>query len=177
MPIATAVMVGPADLLVRKSAGLLTCLGLRTGACLCLYDPEVQVAGMAHITDCEATERHPNRPGKYACSGVEALIEAMERTGAFRNRLIAVLVGGAEVSVRDGDEGSEPLVIDAGVCRAVELELNRNAISILAKELGGKADRSVTFDVANGNVRVKWPHSNRSRVCDLSTQPSQALVA
>lgn len=176
MPVAAAAMVGPADLRVRKSSGLLTCLALRTGACLCLYDPVTGVGGMAHVTHTEATELKPSRPGRYAASGIEALIQSMERAGAFRNRLLAAVVGGAEVSVRDGEDDNEPLVMDAGVCRAVELELQRINLSVELKEIGGKCDRSVLFDVASGSVKVKSSAGDK-HLGELRSKSNQALVA
>jgi chemotaxis protein CheD len=176
VPIAAAVMVGPADLRVRRAHGLLTCLALRTGACLCLYDPEAMVGGMVHITHGEPGELHPNRPGKYAPSGIDALIQAMERTGAFRNRLVAVIVGGAEVTVKDDEDDPQPLIIDAGVCRAVQLELERNGIKLINKEVGGKADRSVILDIAKGTVRVRSQNKEKT-LCDLGNEPERAMVA
>lgn len=176
MPISVAVMVGPADLRVRRAQGLLTCVALRTGACLCLYDPESRVGGMAHVIHSEATEATSHRPGKYAHSALEALIEAMERTGAFRHRLSAVIVGGAEVSVHGDDEDKDPLVIDAGVCRAVQLELERSGIPLVAREVGGKADRSVVLDVADGSARVKSDQGDKL-LCRIGDKTNQALIA
>jgi chemotaxis protein CheD len=176
MPVAAAVMVGPADLRVRRGHGLLTCLALRTGACLCLYDPMSQVGGMVHITDAGIEELNPNRPGRYAASGIEGLIQAMERTGAFRSRLVAVLVGGASVSIKDDENDKNPLVFDAGVCRAVQLELKRQGIPISAVDVGGKSDRTVMLDVAHGAVRVRSQQGEKT-ICDFHAQPRQALVA
>ena len=177
MPIAAAVMVGPAEFRVRRGHGLLTCLGLRTGACVCLYDPIACVAGMAHITHGEANEASPSRPCKFASSGIETLIQAMERTGAFRNRLVAVVIGGAEVTVKDDEDDCQPLIIDAGVCRAALLELERAEIQIVAREVGGKSDRSVIVDVAHGVVRVKSQQDEKT-ICNLQNLPGhQALVA
>lgn len=172
MPIAVAAMVGPADVRVRKGFGLLTCVGLRTGACLCLFDQETGVAGMVHITHGESLEENPNRPGKYAGSGVEALIHSMERTGAHRGRLVAVLTGGAAVSVNDGED--DVIRLESGVCRAVELELKRHGIAILGKDLGGSDDRSVLLDIGTGTVRVRTQAGERL-ICDLRSET--AVVA
>ena len=174
MPIAVAAMVGPADIRVRKGFGLLTCVGLRTGACLCLYDQETGVAGMVHITHGEANEENPNRPGMFASSGVEALIHSMERTGAHRGRLVAVLAGGVEVSVSDGDD--ETLVLESGVCRAVQLELQRQDVQLLASDLGGAEDRSVLFDLGARNIRVRTPSSEKV-ISDLTSPAAPALLA
>jgi len=175
MPIAAVVLVGPADIRVRRSHGLLTCLGLRSGACLTLYDPVSHVGGMVHITSSEANERQPNRPGKYASSAVEALIQSMERTGAARSRLVAAVVGGAEISLRGAEDDTDTLVLDAGVCRAVELELQREGIPLNAQEVGGKSDRSVVLDISQGTLTVKT--GDQSLFFKLDAQPSRALAA
>ncbi len=174
MPIAIAAMVGPADVRVRKGFGLLTCLGLRTGACLCLFDQETGVAGMVHITHGDSPEENPNRPGKFASSGVEALIHSMERTGASRGRLVAVLAGCSEVSVNDGAD--EIIHLEAGVCRAVELELNRHAIPVIGLEIGGREDRSVILDLGARSVRVRSQEQEKM-LCDLRKPFAPALQA
>jgi chemotaxis protein CheD len=174
MPIAVAAMVGPADVRVRKGFGLLTCVGLRTGACLCLFDQETGVAGMVHVTHGESTEENPNRPGKYAGSGVEALIMSMERTGAHRGRLVAVLAGGSEVSVNDGAD--DVIQLEAGVCRAVQLELGRHGIPILGSDLGGREDRSVILDLGAKTVRVR-SQEDEKLICDLRQTAAASLQA
>ena len=176
MPVAAAVMVGPADVRVRRGHVLLTCLGVRCGACLGLYDSQVHVAGMAHVTDSEADELHPCRPGKFASSALEALIQSMERAGASRNRLKAVVIGGAEISLRDGESDSDPLVLDAGIGRAVILELNRQGIEVVAEDVGGKIDRTVLIDVAHGIVTVKTTEGDKV-LADLRAQPLRELAA
>ena len=160
MPVAVAAMVGPADFRVRRGNGLLTCVALTSGACLCLFDPESGVGGMAHITHCESSEMNPSRPGKYASSGVDALIQAMERTGAHRGRLLAAFAGGSDVTVNDGIDGS--IRFESNVCRSVERELARLSIQVVGADAGGQEDRSVIFDVAAGKVRVKTQSGERS---------------
>lgn len=174
MPVAVAAMVGPADVRVRKGFGLLTCVGLRSGACLCLFDKESGVGGMVHITHAEAYEENLNRPGKYASSGLEALIQSMERAGAHRGRLVATLAGGAEVSLNDGEE--ETIVLEAGVCRAVQLELDRWGIHILASDVGGREDRSVILDLGAGTVRSRT-QTGEKLLCDLRAKSKPALQA
>jgi chemotaxis receptor (MCP) glutamine deamidase CheD len=131
---------------------------------------------MAHITHSDLTERNPNRPGKYVASGLEALIEMMERTGAFRNRLVAAVIGGAEISVTNGEDNQDALVLDSGVCRALHLELHRNGVWIRAEDVGGKTDRSVKFDAANGAVRIRKGSSD-NLLCELGAAPTKAVAA
>ncbi len=175
MPIAAAVLVGPADIRSRRGNGLLTCLGLRSGACLCLYDAVSKVGGMVHITDSEAGEPQPSRPGRYASSAVEALTQNIERSGAVRSRLIAAVIGGAEVSLRGAEDDTDTLILDSGVCRTVELELQRHNIPIGAKEVGGKSDRSVVLDVAQGTVTVKT--ADNQTLHHLQAKRSQSAAA
>jgi len=176
MPVCVAVLVGPADLRVRKGSGLLTCVGLRTGACLCLYDPITHVAGMAHVTHSDLEELSPTRPGKYVASSLEGLTVAMERAGAVRSRLRAAIVGGAEVSVHSADNRDDALVVESGICRALELELMRMGLNIYGAEIGGSADRSVVLEAASGNVRIRAAGEDRI-LCNLRYFASHAAAA
>lgn len=174
MPIAVAALVGPADFRVRKAQGLLTCVGLRSGACLCLFDPQSRVGGMVHITDADCGDLNPSRPGKYVSSGVNALIAAMERTGAHRRRLVAVIAGGAEVSVNDGAD--DIIVIDLGICQAVRQELDNLSIPLVGQDFGGEEDRSVILDVFGGEVTVRTRSGDRV-LCPLTAQPGSFATA
>lgn len=167
MPVAFAVMVGPADLRVRKGSGLLTCVGLRAGACLCLYDPVTRVGGMAHMTDSNPGLDFVTRPGKYASHAVPALIDAMERTGASRERLVAAVTGGANSDDPDAD---------TGVPRAIQIELLREGVHLLQSDLGGDEDRAAILDVASGMVRVKTASKGNRVLCELQGSPTMTAM-
>ena len=170
MPIAVAAMVGPADIRVRRGFGLLTCVALKTGACLCLFDPETKVAGMAHVTSGLSPELNPIRPGTYADSAIDALVLAMERTGAHRGRLVAALTGGVEVPSDDADA----LSCEVNVCRAVQKELEMRGVSILGTDFGGSEDRSVIFDLGAATIRVRTQAGEKMLV-DLAAALTPAL--
>lgn len=156
-------MVGPGDLRVRKGSGLLTCVGLRAGACLCLYDPVNRIGGMAHMTDSNAAMEYViTRPGRYASHAVKALIEAMERTGAVHSRLVAAVAGGAQ---------SDDPEADTGVARAIQIELLREGVHLMESDLGGEEDRATILDVASGLVRVKTASRGNRVLCELQGSP------
>jgi len=79
----------PGDVLV--SIGLGSCIGLA------LLDPPMTVAGLAHIMLPASPYTEADSPGKYADLAVPALVAEVERRGARRAHLEAVLVGGARM--------------------------------------------------------------------------------
>lgn len=168
MPVAFAVMVGPGDLRVRKGSGLLTCVGLRSGACLCIYDPVNRVGGMAYMTDADpGLGLGVTRPGRYATLAVKALIDAIERTGAVHNRLVASITGGAE---------SDDPNADMGVAKAVQIELVREGIHLMQTDLGGSEDRATILDIASGAVRVKTESQGTRTLCRLQGSPTLSAL-
>lgn len=162
MPVSAAVMVGPADIRVRRGSGLLTCVGLRSGACLALYDPLTKVAGMAHVTQGWSNPGdHSVRPGKSADTVVEALIDAMERTGAERQHIVAALAGGVQ------PDDVDPILIDASVFLTLKREVRDAGLVILGEDVALDSDRGIVLDIATGTVLVRAVGGDRL-VCDFN---------
>jgi hypothetical protein len=89
----------------------------------------------------------------------------MERTGAHRGRIVAALSGGALEVVHGAEDDVK--TVESRVCRAVLLELDRQGITLVASETGGREDRSTTLDPATGIVQVKWQSTGSQVLCDL----------
>lgn len=162
MPVSVAVMVGPGDIRVRRGSGLLTCVGLRSGACLTLYDPLSKVAGMAHVTHAWDNPGDPSvRPGKSADTVVEALLDAMERTGAQRTHVVAAIAGGVMADDLD------PVLVDASVFLTLKKEVSRAGIALLGEDVAGDSDRGIVLDIAHGVLKVRLPEGDRL-ACDFN---------
>src|ERR1043165_1098889 len=82
----SAVGVGLGELHVLRE-GELVAYSLGSCVAICLYDPLVKVAGMAHVVLPAVPEKGAGTaPGKFADTAVPALLAAMEkaRRGALR---------------------------------------------------------------------------------------------
>lgn len=148
------VVIGMADMKVLKSSGLLVTIGLGSCVGITFYDPIEKVAGMAHVMlpDSTAISTTEN-PAKFVNTAVEKLLMDMKLMGAQPSRMIAKLVGGAQMfafnttneSLRIGDRNVE----------AAHLTLRQYRVPIIAEEVGGTFGRTIELCVETGHLLVK----------------------
>ena len=141
------VSVDPADI-------LFTCVG--SCVAVALYDSGEKIAGLLHVVlpGHREHERGDDRNAFYADTGVPLLVREMERHGADRDRITAIVAGGACLVA-----GGNP---DIGVgnsekCLAL---LTEAGIPVLRQETGGVEGRAVEITVASGTVRIR-PNSRQ----------------
>ena len=128
------------------SIGLGSCIGVA------LVDRPRGVAALAHVMLPDAAADRDAPAGKYADRAVPALVDEVERLGARRVRLEAVLVGGAQMF--DVGVGSA-LDIGARNAAAVRAALERARIPVRAEEVGGRRGRTMRLHVGAMTVTVK----------------------
>jgi chemotaxis protein CheD len=128
------------DELVARGLG--SCIGLA------LIDRMSGIAGMAHIVLPES-QGSDREPGRFADLGVPALIAQMEKSGAVRRRLDAVMAGGARMF-----ELGE-MDIGARNAAAVKAMLARAGVKVRAAETGGNRGRTLRLTVGEFAVTVK----------------------
>ncbi len=127
------------------SMGLGSCVGLA------LIDATCAVAGLAHVMLPEANAAY-SAPAKFADRAVPTLVENLERLGAHREHLAAVLVGGAQMFGRAGLAG---LDLGARNEAAVRDALAREQIAVEAVATGGSRGRTVRVEVGCARVSVR----------------------
>lgn len=119
------------------------------GSCVacCLWDPVAGVGGMNHIL-LATQSRNAAQCDFAGVNAMELLINAMLKSGARRERLLAKAFGGAQMI----DGLSE---IGPANCLFAESFLEAENIPCLSKSLGGSFARHVVFTPSTGAVRVK----------------------
>ena len=122
--------------------GLGSCIGLA------LLDRAAGVAGLAHVVLPESQGTKGPEP-KFADLAVPALLAAVQRAGARKERLEAVLVGGAKMFALGAG-----LDIGARNDAAVRAALGTQRIRIVATETGGNSGRTMRIAVGKGTVSV-----------------------
>lgn len=148
-------IAGLGDIHISDDPGTcLKCLGLGSCIGLCVYDPMVRVAGMAHIVLPESGRGGSTAlPGKFADTAVPAMLRAMERKGASRSRMVAKMAGGAQMLQALSGEAS----IEMGA-RNVEMTrkaLANQGLNLAASDTGGNCGRSMWFEIGTGKLMVK----------------------
>jgi chemotaxis protein CheD len=127
------------------SMGIGSCVGVA------LLDPLAAVAGLAHVMLPEANAAYA-APAKFADRAVPALLASAERLGARRERLAAVLVGGAQMFSRPGLSG---LDLGARNEAAVRSALASAGVPVAAAATGGDRGRTVRVGVGAACVSVR----------------------
>ena len=139
----------PEDVLVAYGLG--SCLGIS------MIDPVAHVAGLLHavLPEGQNDAEHADQSayGKYVDRGIENLLDAMEKEGGNRNRLVIRVVGGANMLVAPGLTSA----FDIGT-RNIEkarMTFQRLRLKVTAEEVGGHIGRTIRVYVADGRVTVR----------------------
>ena len=140
-----AVSAAPDDELV--SMGLGSCVGVA------VVDREQAVAGLAHVMLPVANAAY-SAPAKFADRAIPALLACVERLGARRERMVAVLAGGAQMFAGGGN-GLAGLDLGARNEAAVRAALDEAGVPVRAAATGGGRGRTVRVRVGEARVTVK----------------------
>lgn len=143
--------VGIAQIAICRAPEQLVCLGLGSCVAVILYDPGIKTGGIVHVLLPHAPTRC-DREEKYADTGTRKLVKEMIGYGAQKERLVAKLVGGAQMfpglNLAIANIGRE----NSMTARKV---LSENRIRVVAEDLEGNRGRSAYFDSATGHVTIK----------------------
>ncbi len=137
----------PTDVLV--AVGLGSCIGL------VMADTSRKVAGMVHVMlpDSALHTSGQMLHGKYADTAIPALLDAVLRLGADRNRLVIKMAGGSQMF----SSGSGAGVLNIGTRNAVAVResLSKAGLKLQAAQTGGSVGRTLDVTVGTGVVTVR----------------------
>ena len=144
-------VVGIGQMAVCHSPEQLSCLGLGSCVAVILYDPQVRIGGMVHVLLPKAPQK-VDLEGKYADTGTRMLVKEMTFNGAAKDRLVAKLVGGAQMF-----KNLNVQVANIGRFNVLEARkiLREFSIRIVAEDIEGDRGRSAYLDSTTGQVTVK----------------------
>ncbi len=148
--------IGIAQLAIVHAPDQLVCLGLGSCVAIVVYDPGLKTGGIVHVLLPRAPPKC-DVPEKYADSGVKKLIKELLSHGTSKGRLVAKLVGGAQMF-------SNLNLAIANIGRENVMEarktLHEQGVKIVAEELYGSRGRSAVFDSSTGKVTVRTAFGN-----------------
>jgi chemotaxis protein CheD len=152
------ITVGIAGYQVARSPNRIVTLGLGSCVGICVYDPHTKIGGLLHIMLPDSTQfGEVKKPGKFADTGIPALVEEVTLQGGRPSRLFAKLAGGAQMF--SGSDAST-LNIGARNVAATREVLDRLGIRIAAEDVGGSQGRTIFFDLNTGQVIIRTMGSN-----------------
>lgn len=148
------IKVGMADLNVCHSPDAITTLGLGSCVGVALYDKSTKIAGLVHVMlpDSTLVRQNQNR-AKFADTGIDYLIELMQKDGAKRNMLTAKIAGGAQMFAFNSN--NEMLRVGERNVEAVKKKLKELGIAVLAEDTGLNFGRTVEFYPETGDFIIK----------------------
>jgi chemotaxis protein CheD len=155
--------VGISEFKTGRAPAVLVTYGL--GSCLgiTLYDPRKKLGGLAHTLLPLSRPEDQTRMTKYVDSAIRLMMEELLELGAEKECLVAKISGGANMFETLHPSGAEG--VGARNARAARETLELLGIPLLAEDIGGNHGRTVEFDLATGEVRVRsvcHPDANRT---------------
>ena len=153
------------DLVVSATEGdELVAIGLGSCIGLAMVDRMAGVAGLAHIVLPESTGT-AGPPGKFADTAIPELLAQMERLGAVKRRIQAVLIGGARMFAVGGN-----LDIGARNAAAVKEQLAKVGILIHAEETGGNRGRTARV-VLGADISSQLAGGDKTSLLTIGRRP------
>lgn len=145
-----------ADLKTCVSPNGVTTLGLGSCVGIAIRDTSNKIGGLAHIMlpDSKAMKNAQQNLAKFADTGVEELVNQMEKLGAKRSRMVAKIAGGATMFSFQGSGTNVGQVGDRNV-DAVKAKLRELKIPILASDTGANYGRTVIFYPESGDFHIR----------------------
>lgn len=149
------VPVGLGELKVsRRPEVVLVTYGLGSCIALTAYDPVLRVGAMAHIIlPLEISPSPHNQPAKFGNKAVAAILNAMLKNGASRDRLLFKMAGGANVIPLLYN--SRELNIGPRNIEAVTEALKEEGIWLAGCDVGGNTGRTMKFFIESGRAVVQ----------------------
>ena len=153
--VSSVVKVGIADLNTVQYPDKIRTLGLGSCVGIVIYDEFKKIAGLAHILlpDSSVTKQKPINRYKYADTAIPLLVEQLVKMGARKHALKAKIAGGAEMFKMNS--GSDLLRIGPRNVEATLKKLERLKIPVVAKDVGGSIGRSIEFDPATSQLKIR----------------------
>ncbi len=145
---------GRADQIVTHALG--SCLGIT------IYDPVAAVGGMVHVMLPQSSidpEKAADNPFMFVDTGVPQLFLESYKFGAQKNRLEVKVAGGASTQ---GNENDDCFQIGKRNIVMLRKLLWKNGVMIKAEDVGGNASRTMSLNLADGNVTLKIHGSERA---------------
>jgi chemotaxis protein CheD len=173
--------VNTGQVVVKK--GQITLRAIAIGSCIAVavYDPKTNNAGIAHIMLPGQAPQGCCEKTKYACDGIEYLLNQLIESGSVLGDISVCLVGAGNVLRKEDD------TVCPNNIQSVTTILAKKAIPVRMSILGGCDRKSVFLDAKNGrisysqgdsSVKLLWQPTDQANVCrqSLANVPQQDSV-
>ncbi len=150
--------VGVAEFRVSASGETLATRGLGSCVAVTLYDESAGVGGLSHFMLPRRSESNATTPTKFVDTGLELMVDSMQREGASVTATVARVAGGAHL-LDIGDRGVGQRNVEA-----THDVLGEFGVPVVGEDTTADHSRSVEIDTATGEVRVVRPGGTVSTI-------------
>ncbi|QTA37843.1 chemotaxis protein CheD [Thermosipho ferrireducens] len=142
-------VIGIGEYAIASNPTILVTLGLGSCVGVCVRDPVAKIGAMVHVMLPESDGKQVKNPGKYADTGIKAVVEGLLEKGASKTHLEAKIAGGAAMFANSS--------IDVGKrnIEAVKKYLKIYGVKLVAEDTGGNKARSIEYDIETGKLMVR----------------------
>jgi chemotaxis protein CheD len=132
----------------------LVTLGLGSCVGVSLWDPLVKIGGLLHIMLPNSKDfTKISKPEKYADLGIPLVVRDLLRHGAVQSRILAKLVGGAQMFTGAG--ANQLFNIGERNIQMSRQILKDMSIKIAGEDVGGNKGRTMYLDIDTGEVMIR----------------------
>jgi len=144
-------IIGIGEFKAAKNPDILVTLGLGSCVGVCIKEKSGKIGGMIHVMLPDSGGKTVAKPGKYADTGIDELLKAMEKLGADISRLEAKIAGGASMFKTSGSS----MEVGKRNVEAVKRKLSGCRIRIISEDTGGNRARSIEYNLSDGILSIR----------------------
>jgi len=149
------IKVGIADLQFASASDHLRTSGLGSCVGVVIYDPNVKVAGMAHVMlpNSKSAKQENLNLHKYADTSLPILVDTLIKQGARKFALKAKIAGGAQMFAFSSS--NDMLRVGARNVEAVKAFLTEARIPLLSEDIHGSSGRTIEFSTEDSMLSIR----------------------
>jgi chemotaxis protein CheD len=144
-------IIGIGEYISEKAPMIIVTLGLGSCVGVCIRDKAKNIGGMVHVMLPQNNSKENLKPGKYADTGIDLVLEGILKQGGEMRNLEAKIAGGAAMF----GNSSKSMDIGKRNIEAVKSILKSKNIKIISEETAGNRARSIEYDLQSGNLQIK----------------------
>jgi chemotaxis protein CheD len=147
------IVVGVGSYHVAKNPTKLICIGLGSCIAAALWIPDKRIGALAHAMLPRYDKgKDKMNPGKYVDTSIYLMVDELHEMGGRKGSIKAKIVGGAQMF-----SFTSPIAMDVGRrnIETAKTTLKEEGIPIIAQDIGGTKGRTISFDIATGNIEIR----------------------
>jgi len=144
---------------IARAPEVLHANGLGSCVAVCLYASGQQLGALGHLMlPGERGQTGSGDLDRFVASAIRRMVEALREAGVEPGSLVAKIAGGGNLFENE----NQTLISGIGSrnARSARQILTLLGIPVLAEDIGGNRERSVSFDLASGEMIVYCASDN-----------------